>query len=112
MSNIIKQIRNVGTTVVAVPSGEIDLETSPTFYQAIMDVCQSSPPKLVIDLREVGYMDSSGVGTLVEAFRMVKGYGGRLVLLAPSDRVRSMFEIAKLDQFFTITDDEQEALAE
>ncbi len=112
MSEIIKDIRHVGSTVVAVPSGEIDLETSPAFYKAIMNVCKSSPPRLVIDLREVAYMDSSGVGTLVEAFRAVKSYGGHLVLLAPSDRVRSMFEIAKLDQFFTIVNDENEALAE
>jgi len=104
--------RQVGKTVVAMPSGEIDLETSPTFYSAIMDVCQSSPARLVIDLREVQYMDSSGLGTLIEAFRSVRGYGGRLVLLAPGDRVRAVIEIAKLNRLFTIVDDEQEALTE
>jgi len=103
--------RRLGQCVVAAPSGEMDLETSPAFYAAIVEVCRASPPKLVVDLREVQYMDSSGLGTLIEAFRIVKGNGGRLVLLAPGDCVRRMLEIAKLDRFFTIIDDEHGALA-
>lgn len=110
MRKALRDVRQVGSTTVAVPAGEVDLQQSPGLYREMMAVCKGKPPRLVIDLREVSYMDSSGVSTLVEVFRKVNGYGGSLILLAPTDRVRSMFEIAKLDQFFTIFEDEQEAL--
>jgi anti-sigma B factor antagonist len=110
MNKHLKEVRREGAATVAVPTGEIDLQSSPALYGALMQVCRERPRKLVIDLHEVKYMDSSGVSTLVEVFRCVNGYGGKLVLLSPTARVRGMFEIAKLDQFFTITDNEHEAL--
>jgi anti-sigma B factor antagonist len=110
MTNPLREVRNVGAATVLVPAGEIDLQRSPGLYREFMKVCKTRPRRLVIDLREVGYMDSSGVSTLVEVLRSVKGYGGTLVLLSPTARVRSMFEIAKLDRFFTIADTEEEAL--
>ena len=112
MNKVLREIRQDGPVTIAVPSGEVDLHQSPGLFQELMTICDAQPPKLVIDLREVSYMDSSGVSTLVEVFRSVNGYGGQLVLLSPTARVRSMFEIAKLDQFFTICDSESEALNE
>ena len=110
MSKALKETRQVGSTTMVVPAGEVDLQRAPGLYQELMTVCREKPPRLVIDLREVSYMDSSGVSTLVEVFRSVNAYGGTLVLLSPTDRVRGMFQIAKLDQFFTIMDSEEEAL--
>jgi anti-anti-sigma factor len=110
MTNPLREVREIGSATILVPAGEIDLQRSPALYREFMAVCNARPERLIIDLREVGYMDSSGVSTLVEVLRTVNGYGGKLVLLAPTARVRSMFEIAKLDQFFTIADSEQEAL--
>jgi anti-sigma B factor antagonist len=110
MSTVLKEVRQDGAATIAVPTGEIDLQRSPALYEEFMAICAKSPERLIIDLREVGYMDSSGVSTLVEVFRKVRDYGGQLVLLAPGERVRSMFEIAKLDQFFSIADTEEEAL--
>lgn len=110
MGRTLREVRQEGPVTVVVPTGEIDLHQSPGLYQELMAVCKTRPARLVIDLREVTYLDSSGVSTLVEAFRTINGYGGKLILLAPTARVRGMFEIAKLDQFFVICDDEQEAL--
>ncbi|MBN1513933.1 MAG: STAS domain-containing protein [Phycisphaerae bacterium] len=110
MTRALKEMRQVGSTTVVVPSGEVDLQRSPELYREMMAICRTRPPRLVVDLRQVSYMDSSGVSTLVEVFRSVNAYGGVLVLLAPTERVRAMFQIAKLDQFFTIVDTEKEAL--
>jgi anti-sigma B factor antagonist len=110
MSETLKSVRRKGTATIAVPFGEVDLQRSPALYRELLQLCDARPKKLVIDLREVTYMDSSGVSTLVEIFRRTKSFAGELVLLAPTARVRSMFEIAKLDHFFTIVDGEEEAL--
>ncbi len=110
MTRVLKETRQVGSTTVVVPAGEVDLQRSPQLYQEMMAICRTKPPRLVVDLRQVGYMDSSGVSALVEVFRSVHAYGGALLLLSPTDRVRGMFQIAKLDRFFTIVESEEEAL--
>ena len=109
-SSVVKEVRRQGRAVVVVAMGEIDLHRSPDLHKVLVDLCADKPNPLVIHLGEVAYMDSSGVGTLVEIFRRVKAYGGKMVLVAPSDRVRSVFEITRLDQFFTIQATEAEAL--
>jgi anti-sigma B factor antagonist len=112
MTRALKETRQVGSTTVVVPTGEVDLQRSPGLYQEMMAICRTKPPRLVVDLRQVSYMDSSGVSTLVEVFRSVNAYGGTLVLLSPTERVLGMFQIAKLDRFFTIVDSEDEALSD
>ena len=111
MNSAIKEVRRQHQATVVVADGEIDLRHSPEFHKALVELCAEQPKTLVIDLSRVSYMDSSGVGTLVEIYRRTKGYGGELVLVAPSARVRSVFEITKLDQFFKIKPTEAEALA-
>jgi anti-sigma B factor antagonist len=106
----VKEIRREDSAAVIVLAGDIDLHHAPVVHQALVDVCEDKPELLVINLSEVEYMDSSGVGTLVEVFRRVKAYRGKLSLCGLNERVRSIFEITKLDQFFKIYKTEEEAL--
>ena len=92
-------------------TGDIDLHHTPGVHQAIVNICERRPALLVIDLRDVHYMDSSGIGTLIEIFRRVNGYGGRLIVCGLNERVRSVFEITRLDKFFKIVSSVEEALA-
>lgn len=110
MTELIKDIRRVNGATVVVAVGEIDMRQSPDFHRALVELVAERPFRLVIDLTQVSYIDSSGVGTLVEIFRRVKGYQGKLALVAPAPRVMSMFEITRLNQFFHIVATEQEAL--
>jgi anti-sigma B factor antagonist len=105
------QVRREGAVTVMQVTGEIDLHRSPELHTTLMAVCREKPPMLVIDLAGVEYMDSSGVGTLVHAYRLVKEYGGRMVLASMTDRVRSVFEISRLDQYFRISATVEEAIA-
>ena len=111
MSAVVKEVRKQGRAVIVVASGDIDLRFSPEFHKSLIELCADKPDPLVIQLGEVAYMDSSGVGTLVEIYRRVKGYGGSLILVAPTARVQSVFEITRLDHFFTIKSTEAEALS-
>jgi anti-anti-sigma factor len=96
------------TTIVRV-SGEVDLHTSPQLRALLLEAVATSARSLMIDLAEVSYMDSSGVGTLVYVKREVEQAGGRLVLVGPQPRVLSVLEITHLDKFFTIAGSVDEA---
>jgi len=100
-----------GSTSVIAPSGDIDMSGSPTLRESVRRMLGAKPSKLVVDLTQVGYMDSSGLATLVEAMKIAKGSGTVLVLCAMNDRVRAIFEIARLDQYFTIVDSLDNALS-
>lgn len=65
---------------------------------------------LIIDLADVPYADSAGIGALVAARMLIQGAGGKLLLLAPQRRVREMLKRMRLDSFFTFSEDEDFAL--
>lgn len=102
---------NRGTAVIVSPVGDIDLAGSPTLRVELKKIQGGSISKLVINLSQVPYMDSSGVATLVEALQITRRGNTKLVLCALQDRVRSIFEIARLDTVFTIVDSVETALA-
>lgn len=87
---------------VVTPDGDIDMSRSPDFRGALRGVTDGKPCRLVVNLEKVGYMDSSGLATLVECMRTVKQQGAEMILCGMNERVRAIFDIARLDQFFTI----------
>ena len=97
-------------TTILKPEGDIDLGRSPTLRNDIRKAIEEKPRRLVVDLSGVSYMDSSGVATLVEAMQLARKASTKLVLCSLTDRVHSIFEIARLDQFFTITTTLDEAV--
>ena len=104
----------IGTTVdgdtrLVALTGEVDLNTSPQLRARLHEIIEAGFGRLIIDLAGVAYMDSSGVGTLVEFKRKVERQGGSVVLARPQARVRSVFEITQLDKFFTIVASVDEA---
>ncbi len=110
MSEIIKEIRRMDEAIVVVVVGELTLREAPAFHGALLELCEESPKHLVVELSEVSFIDSSGVGTLTDVFRKLNKRGGRLALVGLRKMVRSVFEITRLDQFLAIFDTEEEAL--
>ena len=92
------------------PIGEIDLSRAPSLRHHLNEAQATKPSSLVIDLSEVPYMDSSGVATLVEAMQIARRNKSRIILCAMQERVRSIFEIARLDAVFTIVENREVAL--
>ena len=95
--------------MVVRPIGEIDLSCAALLRQRLSQVQSSQPSRLIIDLSQVPYMDSSGVATLVEAMQVARRGGSKLILCALQDKVRSIFEIARLDMVFAIVESRDEA---
>lgn len=87
------------------PRGDVDLQRSPVLRDALKGVSDRRPQRLVVDLTDVSYMDSSGVATLVEAMQLARRGKYSLVLCCLQDRVKSIFEIARLDTVFQIAPD-------
>jgi anti-sigma B factor antagonist len=80
--------------------GEIDLNVSPKLANTFNEMVQTKPPKVVVDLTNVTYIDSSGLAVLIVGMQQVKEYGGKFALVGVQNDVRSILETARLDQFF------------
>lgn len=92
--------------------GEIDINTSPDIKKAFEKLIAKKTPKVVINLTKVTYVDSSGLATLVEILKNMRAYGGRMRLTNMSQKIRSLFEITKLEKLFEIIAEEEEALSD
>ena len=111
-SELVPAARKEGDAVVAAVRGEIDLHNSPGLRTEILDLMNKHAPKrLVLNLAQVPYMDSSAIAVLVEALQKMRKTSGRIFLTNLQPRVKSLLDIARLGSIFTITKDEAEALA-
>ena len=80
---------------VLVAVGDVDLETSQVLRRRIATTSEPGED-LVIDLSQVAFMDSPGLGTLIYCDRLQRERGGRLVLKGPTGAVRELFDIVQL----------------
>ena len=91
--------------------GEIDLHLSPAVALDLQALVKQQPPKLIIDLTKVTYMDSSGLAVLLEGMQSVESYRGKFYLIGVGDPLSTVFESSRLDQVFRIYPDLNAALA-
>ena len=91
--------------------GEIDLHVSPRLARSLARMIAKCPEHVVVDLSGVTFIDSSGLAVLINAMQDIKEYGGKLTLAGINTNVRSIFETARLDQFFLIDRRDDELLA-
>jgi anti-sigma B factor antagonist len=95
---------------LVVPIGDINLTKSSELRVVFQNILLDAPSKIVVDLESVSYMDSSGVATLIEALQLSKRAENDFVLCCLSDGVKSIIELARLDQIFSIHQTRDEAL--
>jgi len=99
-----------GVTVVDM-SGRITLgEGSVILREAVKDLLAKGQKKILLNLGDVSYIDSSGIGELVSAFTSVRNQGGELKLLKLTKKVHDLLQITKLYTVFDIKDDEASAV--
>jgi anti-sigma B factor antagonist len=91
--------------------GEIDLNASPALGSSLNTMIAQQPARLVVDLTQVDYIDSSGLAALIHGMQRVESYGGRFMLAGLKDEVRTLFETAGLGQVFLIFPHVDAALA-
>ncbi len=90
-----------GILIVAL-SGEIDLQHSPEMRRQLQAKAAQRTPALLLDFTAVKYIDSSGLATLIEYYQGSRSYAGKIILAGLSNRVRSIFELVRLNEVFPI----------
>ncbi|MBW4683305.1 MAG: STAS domain-containing protein [Microcoleus vaginatus WJT46-NPBG5] len=83
---------------VVQPSGILDGPKGNQLRREISDVVESKPDIVLIDLQDVPFMDSSGLGALLSAMKMVRTVGGKLFVCSINPQVKMLFELTKMDR--------------
>ena len=103
--------RQVGDVTVVDAAGRITLgEGASMFRDKIRDLVSGGNKKLLLNLAEISYIDSSGIGELVSGFTTVTNQGGSVKLLNLTKRVQDLLQITKLYTVFEVFDDETKAV--
>jgi anti-sigma B factor antagonist len=103
--------RQVGDVSVMDAVGRITLgEGSSVFREALRELVTKGQKKVLLNLADVSYIDSSGIGELVSGFTTVTNQGGQLKLLNLNKRVQDLLQITKLYTVFEVFEDEAAAV--
>jgi anti-sigma B factor antagonist len=99
--------RQVGDVTVVDAEGRITLgEGATTFRDTVRELANAGNKKLLLNLAEVSYIDSSGIGEMVSGFTTITNQGGQVKLLNLTKRVKDLLQITKLYTVFEVFDDE------
>ena len=99
-----------GKTIVSV-GGEIDVYTAPKLRDKISELVASGTYDIVVDMQQVEFLDSTGLGVLVGGLKKVRAHDGSLRLVCNQDRLLKIFRITGLAKVFVIHETADEALA-
>ena len=103
--------RQVGDVTIVDLNGRIVLgEGSTVLRETVQDLVSKGQNKILLNMGDVSYIDSSGIGELVSAFTTVRNKGGELKLLKLTKKVHDLLQITKLYTVFDIKDDEAAAI--
>ena len=106
---IIKERNHEGVTVLEL-DGRLVFEVEHEFRERVTSLVASGNKHILVNLNEVSYIDSAGVGSLVAMFLHVLKRGGRLKLIRPSERACRVLEIAQLLSIFDVFESEAQGI--
>ena len=98
-----------GYSVVYIDEARLDASQAESFKTFLFDLIDSGKLSLVIDLTEVRFMDSSGLGALVAGFKKLSGRGS-FSLVGAQPAVRDLFELTSMEKLFKLYDNVAEAV--
>jgi anti-sigma B factor antagonist len=105
------ETRTVGDIKILDCSGKITLgEGTMTVRNTVRDVLKNGGKKIILNLADVNYIDSSGIGELVSTYTTVTNQGGQLKLLSLTKKIQELLAITKLLTVFQVFDTEQAAM--
>ena len=101
---------NNGWAVLGV-SGEVDVATVPRLREQLHSLVAQGSHRIVVDLDQVDFLDSTGLGVLVGALKRVRTHDGELALVCTQPRIRKVFEVTGLTKVFSLYDSVDEAVS-
>ncbi len=103
--------RNDKATIFDV-SGDIDFANSPVVRDLVLrEIRESRRPRVLVNLSQVRYMDSSGVASLIEGLKASRDLGSRFILVGLSASTRDVLQLSRLIKVFEVYDNEEQAMA-
>ena len=102
--------RSRGDIVILDITGEIDLYNAPEIKDIVNKLIEDRRYNVIINLEDVSYIDSSGIGALISSLSNLKKYHGGLKIINVYASVRKVFELTKLTSFFEIFDSKEAAV--
>ena len=104
--------RHQGKTTIFDISGDIDFANSREVRQSVLhEIQESRVSRVVVNLSQVGYIDSSGVASLVEGLKASRDLRSQFILFGLSTSAREVLQLSRLIKVFEICDNEEQALA-
>ncbi len=96
--------RTHGTWALVEVGGELDLYTAPSFRESVLEMIDDAdPPKIVVDFRGLGFIDSSGLGAIVACLKHLRERQGSLALVSPEGSgLRRLLDLTGLDRVLTV----------
>jgi anti-sigma B factor antagonist len=107
-SDFLVDTQTTGRTVTLVLSGELDLMSSPILEQALEGAYESDPELIVVDLRRLEFMDSTGLHRLVAAQQRAVQSGQRFGVVKGGEQVQRLFELTGIAELLTVVDTPEE----
>lgn len=106
------ETERIGPNLIVQVDGELDLETSPLFRDKVESKLNQYEmiKHLILDLKKVNFIDSSGLGAILGRFKRLSQQGGRISAVNVSPQVRRIFELSGLLKIMEIYSDRQQAL--
>jgi anti-sigma B factor antagonist len=104
-------VRTVGEQSVLDVVGEVDVYSAPELRERLTGLLNATTPSLVVNLADVSFLDSTGIGTLVAGLNRAVQFGGTLTLVCDHERILKLFRITGLDTVFSIRPSVDEAIA-
>lgn len=102
--------RSVNNYVLLEVTGEVDVNTAPSLREALLEQTLGENFNIIVDLSKVSFLDSTGCGVLIGAYRRIEDNDGSFIILSPQPAVSKVFEITKLVNIFDIRDSLEAAL--
>ena len=93
-------------------AGELDIATAPKLREQLLGAISAHGPQVVVDLTDVGFLDSTGLGVIVGVLKRARTLGGDLRLVCPNANIRRVFEITALDRTMPLADSVDDVLVE
>jgi anti-sigma B factor antagonist len=103
--------RTEGDRTVVSVGGEIDVYTAPKLREQLVDLVNAGQYHLVVDMEDVEFLDSTGLGVLVGGLKRVRAHDGSLRLVCTQERILKIFRITGLTKVFPIHDSVADAVA-
>ncbi|HEX6262713.1 MAG TPA: STAS domain-containing protein [Actinomycetota bacterium] len=104
------EVRTENDTPILEVGGEVDIYTAPKLREKLVELIDGGSDRIVVDLEQVGFMDSTGLGSLVAGLKRIRERDGELAIVCTREPILKVLAITGLDRVFPVHDSVGNAL--